>query len=211
MMMHENFSGDPVGLSYGDKFEDRMRRISSEHLRAASLPASPDSPWYALSVGSGYERTVENLLKDASVEAIVPLRKGREIRRRGRIIPARMLPVMTSYVLVRCMESNEAWAGLLGVMHVRGILGGYLKPHPITNDTVNRFNRMATTGKCDWERPVTVFRQGQRVAVTEGPFASFEGKVISCRNDGRGDAVVEMAMFGSVTPALIPLAILRAA
>jgi transcriptional antiterminator NusG len=82
-------------------------------------------------------------------------------------------------------------------------------PHPIGNVEVNRFNALADGGKLDWERPTLVFRKDEQVRVKEGPFASFVGSIISCRGDGKGDAVVELNIFAGMTPVLIPLAILE--
>jgi transcriptional antiterminator NusG len=209
MMQHNKFDGTAIGEAKGERFEDRMRRIRRESLVAAKLRAKDDSPWFALRVMSGREKTVQQSLDDEKIEAIVPMRKGPEIRRRHRVLPPQMLPVMSSYVLVRCMPSDEAFVGFLGVEHVNGMLGGCLNPHTIAAEEVNRFKAMADEGQYDWEKPVTSFKMGAIVRVTEGPFAGFCGKIVTCRSDGRGDAVVEMTMFSGVTPALIPLAILE--
>jgi len=158
---------------------------------------------------SGREIAVKKALDSASVEACVPMRKGPEYRRRGRIIPATMIPVMTSYVLVRFQYDERAFISLRSFEHVHGILSSPEGPHPIGHSEVKRFNALADGGKLDWERQTVVFRKGETVRISDGPFASFNGEVISCRNDGKGDAVVEINMFSGKVPALLPLAILQ--
>lgn len=209
MMQHNKFEGMPVAVDMGERFDDRMRRIKADMLHAATLRTRDDSPWFAVRVMSGREIAVKNSLEDAGVEAVVPMRQGPEYRRRGRVIPAKMIPVMTSYVLVRFMASDEAFLGIQGVEHVIGILGGCINPHRVSHSEVSRFKALADAGSLNWERPTVVFRQGETVRVVDGPFASFVGKIISCRDDGKGDAVVELDMFGRPTPVLMPLAIIE--
>lgn len=210
MMQHDKFDGAPIAVAErGEGFEGRMRRIRAEMLHAASLRARDDSPWFAIRVMSGRETVVNNALSDAGVEAVVPLRKGPEYRRRGRIIPASLIPVMTGYVLVRFMPSDEAFLGVGGMEHVLGVLGGCMNPHRVSDKEVRRFKALAESGNLDWEKPVQRFKKGDQVRISQGPFASFVGTVITCRSDAKGDAVVEMEVFGGVTPVLMPLAILE--
>jgi transcriptional antiterminator NusG len=206
MMQHNKFDGVPVGVYGGDKFEDRMRRIRRESLGAAAKRADDDSPWYTLRVMSGREKAVKNFLDEASIEAMMPMRMGPEIRRRGRILPAKPLPVMTGYLFARCVRSDEAVIGFLGVEHVTGLLGGSLTPHMVSNKDVRRFNEMAEQGDFDWERPTKGFKKGQIVRVRAGAFKSFCGLIVTCNADGTGDAVIEMEMFSGKIPVLIPLA-----
>ncbi|MBB3567236.1 transcription termination/antitermination protein NusG [Rhizobium sp. BK491] len=209
MMQHDKFDGTLIAASFGERFEDRMRRIRADLLHAATLRAHDDSPWFAVRVMSGREIAVKNTLDDAGIEAVVPMRKGPEYRRRGRVIPSKMIPAMTSYVLVRFMPSDEAFLGIQGIEHVIGVLGGCDNPRRVPNSEVSRFKASADEGLLDWELETTVFKAGETVRVSSGPFASFSGKIVSCRNDGRGDAVVEIDIFGRTTPTLMPLAILE--
>ena len=209
MMQHDKLDGMPIAIDHGERFEERMRRIKTDLLQAATLRARDDSPWFAIRVMSGREIVVKNVLDEAGIEALVPMRKGPEYRRRGRVVPSKMIPVMTSYVLVRFMPSDEAFLGIQGVEHVIGVLGGCINPRRVPNSEVNIFKTLADEGSLDWERPTRVFKAGETVHVTSGPFGSFAGTITSCRTDGRGDAVVEIDIFGRKTPVLMPLAILE--
>ncbi|MBY2911370.1 transcription termination/antitermination protein NusG [Rhizobium leguminosarum] len=208
-MQRDKFEGAPIAVGGSEGFEGRMRRIRAEMLHAASVRARDDSPWFAIRVMSGREKTVNEALEKAGVEAVVPMRKGPEYRRRGRVIPASFIPVMTGYVLVRFMASDEAFLGVSGMEHVMGVLGGCLNPHRVSDKEVKRFKTLAENGKLDWEKPVCSFKKGEQVRISEGPYVGFLGRIISCRSDAKGDAVVEMEIFRGVTSVLVPLAILE--
>lgn len=209
-MQHRTMEGALVGEEKAEGFKARMRRIRTGMLQGAGLGTGGDSPWMALRVMTGRELAVESAVREAGIEAIVPMRKGPVYRRRGREIPAKNIPVMTGYVLVRCMFSDRAIAGLMGVEHVIDMLGGGEKPHLISNAEVNRFKALADEGSLDWEKPVRVMKAGWKVTITDGPFAGLgRGVIISCSNSGRGDAVVEVDIFGRMTPVMLPLAFLE--
>ncbi|MGO8093209.1 transcription termination/antitermination protein NusG [Rhizobium leguminosarum] len=208
-MQRDKFEGMPIGVQRSEGFEYRMRRIRSEMLHYASLRTGADSPWFAFRVMSGRERAVNSALEDAGIEAIVPMRLGPEYRRRGRVIPPSLIPVMTGYVLARFFASDEAFLAVKGIEHVIDVLGGCVSPHPISDAEVKRFKALADGGKLNWERPVVSFKKGEQVRVSDGPFATFFGTIISCRKDGKGDAVVEMKLFSGTVPVLMPLAILE--
>ncbi|TDX72611.1 transcriptional antiterminator NusG [Neorhizobium sp. R1-B] len=208
-MQHKDIFGTPIGVNAGERFKDRMKRIAMAHRTAASCPVTGDSPWMVLRVDSGREKAVKNALEEARIECLVPMRRGPELRRRHRIIPPTLIPVMVGYVLVRCLVSDRALAGLRSFDHVRDVLGGWISPILSDAEKVKLFNENADEGRYDWEKPVTVFRQGDKVKITEGPFAHFKAVIVSCRDDGKGDAVVEFPMFGVLRPILIPLALLE--
>jgi len=209
MMQHDKLEGIPIGEPKPEGFEEKMRRIRADMLHAATCNSRGDSPWFAVRVMSGREIAVKNAMEAAGIEALVPMRKGPEYRRRHRVIPATLIPAMTSYVLVRFLPSTQAFLGIRSIEHVIDMLGGCLSPRHIPNAEVMRFNALADEGALDWERPTIVFLKGEKVRVTDGPFASFVGEITSCRNDGKGDAVVELNLFASMTPVLMPLAILE--
>lgn len=208
IMQRDKFEGAPVAIYGGERYEDRMRRMRGDMLRFAAIRAGADSPWFALRVMTGREQAVEKSLTDAGVEALVPKRKGPELRRRHRVIPAQVMPVICGYVLVRCDQSAEAIVGLRGVEHAIDLLGGSLSPYRIPHAIVSHFNELSETGVYDWEKPAGLFKRGMRVAIKDGPFASLSGVIVSCRADGKGDAVVEVQILGGLVPVLVPLAIL---
>ncbi len=186
--------------------DERARR--RREVEAAANRAAPDSPWLALKVATGREIHVRDAMDAVGVEALVPTRMGPELRRRGRLMVAQKLPVIIGYVLARCDVKPLAIAGLMGFEDVISLLGGCERPYLITDENISKFNRKAEEGQYDYERPQSLFRIGMRVTVREGIFVGASGRIVSCRKDGKGDAVVEMRFLGGDVPALIPLAIL---
>lgn len=171
-----------------------------------SLP--DDSAWLILQSQFGRESAVEKAMTESDIEACVPLCKGPQRRRHHKVLPPSEKPVFTGYVFVRCVPSEHALQALARFEHVRDVVGGWEKPHRLTNERVMHFKAMAGSGAYDWEAPGSAFKVGARVLVKDGPFYSFEGTVVAFGGAGKGMPVVEMEMFGRKTPMLIPLAML---
>ncbi len=163
--------------------------------------------WYCLRVVSGRESAVEKLLIDADIEALV-VRSGpyKVVRRRRiRTVPSR--PVISGYVLVRCLNLPAAMAGLVHVDDVLDIVGGASSPYRIRDEEVTRFKALADDGKYEHRTPVKVdFMVGEEVRVTDGPFASFPGTVTSLDQADKFRVSVEVSIFGRSTPVELDIA-----
>lgn len=186
----------------------REHRIGERCLNAAAEHAADDSPWFAVKVMPGRELAVENDLKTHGIESLVPMRKGREIRRRGRLVLP-TIPVMVGYVLVRFEPSVEAFIGVCGLENVDRVVGGMVSPRSISHSEVKQFEERARNGWFDWSQRTPNLKLHVHVVVTHGPFKGAKGKIVSARGDGLGDAVVEFFSEYDVPPALLPLAILE--
>lgn len=191
-----------------DRVLAEHRRIS--RLRAlAAIRTDDDSPWLALEIAFGKEMAVEESMSEHGIEALIPMRMGKERRRRRQIIPAKLEPIMVGYSLARCIITNDTLHALLSFDGVKSVVGGCDQPHLIGSNIVRTFKQKATTGHYDYERPAHLFRIGNKVTIKEGIFANFTGQIVTCNRDGKGDAVVEISMFGGLTPAIVPLAMLE--
>lgn len=191
-----------------DKVLERRRRMARMR-SAASIRASDDSPWLVLRVMSGREIEVRDALIASDIETLVPMKMGKEIRRRHYVIPPKKVPVFIGYIFARCLICNESLAGMLGFEHVLGVLGGNETPYLVSCQNVNQFKDKAEQGHYDYEVPQAVFRRGMKVRIREGIFAGFTGEVITGGHKGKGDAVIDISFLGRVTPAIMPLAILE--
>ena len=180
---------------------DKMRE-------SAAVRVSDDSPWSIIRV-SGSEITIRDEMVSYGIEVNVPMKMGKETRRRGFIIPPKSKPVLIGYILVRCDLSYDAIAGILSFKGVENLLGGYEKPFLMSSDKVNEFSMKAENGEFDDERPVTVFPHHRKVAIVDGPFAGYEAEVVTPAGDASGMAVVEIEIFGRLTPMIVSLAFLR--
>lgn len=208
-MQHKDFIGSPIAEGGHIRFAERMKAIRQEHLeRFAAGGAADDSPWFVLCVLPGREKAVENHLAKLGIEVFVPMRLGPERRRHHRVLPAKPETIFTGYVFVRCWRSVEAFTAFLCVEHVEGFIGGFENPYPVDADCIDDFRMKAEAGAYDYERPASLFRRGTKVVIAEGPFVGFGGEVLSVGSKGRGDAVVELMIFGRPRAIIVPLAIL---
>ncbi|KQU79828.1 antitermination protein NusG [Ensifer sp. Root31] len=217
MIMQRNVSeGAPIAVYSGERFEERMRRITDCLLDEGAMVTlncrinGGAAPWFALRVWTGREKAVENMLERMGVRSLVPMRKGPDLRRRHRVIEGTMMPVIHGYVLVQMLPQAEYLAGLQGIEHAIDVLGGCERPMRISDKEVSRFNAMALGGTYDWERPVDlVVTAGEPVWITAGPFNNQKAIVVTPNRKGRGDVVVAIRFMGGEVPVTVPLALLR--
>ncbi len=193
-----------------------MRRITDRMLDEGALLtmncriSGGKAPWFALRVWTGREKMVENALEEMGVRSLVPMRKGPDLRRRGRVIEGVMMPVVHGYVLVQMFARAEYLTGLQGIEHAIDVLGGCEKPMRIGDKEVSRFNTLALGGTYDWERPADlIVVAGEPVWITAGPFNNQKAIVVTPNRNGRGDVVVAIRFMGGEVPVTVPLALLR--
>lgn len=162
---------------------NRNKRIIANQLRAASADmfGQPHRPahWYCLRVETGREFAVEKVLSEARVEVCAPREKWVRVRR-GEKIEGES-PIIPSYLLVRCVPSAGAFAGLKRQKSVIDIVGGGNGYHVIRDEIVEVFK--ALTEKSEAPRVATdkTMSDGDQATITQGPFAGFECVVRSVR------------------------------
>ncbi len=189
--------------------DDTIRRIRQDEDGAlAANTASETACWYVAAVHPGHEQATEAALKAIGAEALVPMRQGKRRRRRGRLLPPQDEVLMTGYVLVRFVSTAKALRGLLRQEHVTAILGGWETPYAIPADAVAALMRKADNGAFDYDRQSDVrVAAGDRVKIEDGIFAGQVGTVTTPNTTGRGDVVIEVDLFGRMTPMVVPLAV----
>lgn len=210
MMQHRTVEGVAIGTRSRMRFEDAEAEARLEMLEAAARITHGDSPWFALRVMTGRESSVQEALEVLGITALVPQRKGPDLRRRHRVIPGSLQPVIYGYVLVQSDPSPRVLVAFKGVRDVIDILGGAEKPMRVTAEEISRFKAMAEAGAYDWEKPCgLVVKAGDRVRTTDGPFSGFVATVVTPSAKGRGDVVISVDILGRETPVTVPLAILE--
>lgn len=213
--------GEPIVIrttrfAFTQEKSDRDAEIRIDQLSLASRAvvsriiadyAEMKPAWFCLRVVTGRESAVEKLLLDADVEALV-VRSGpyKVVRRRRiRTVPSR--PVISGYVLVRCLNLPAAMAGLAHVDDVLDVVGGATSPYRVREEEVMRFKALADDGRYEHRAPVKVeFMVGEQVRVTDGPFASFPGLVTSLDQVDKFRVSVEVSIFGRATPVELDIA-----
>ncbi|KQW62872.1 MULTISPECIES: transcription termination/antitermination NusG family protein [unclassified Ensifer] len=217
MIMQRNVSeGAPIAVYSGERFAERMRRITGCLLDEGALVTlncrinGGMAPWFALRVWTGREKAVEKTLETIGVRSLVPMRKGPDLRRRGRVIEGTMMPVIHGYVLAQMLPRAEYLTGLQGIEHAIDVLGGCERPMRISDKEVSRFNSLALGGTYDWERPADLMvTAGEPVWITAGPFNNQKAIVVTPNRKGRGDVVVAISFMGGEVPVTVPLALLK--
>ncbi|MBB4277040.1 transcription termination/antitermination protein NusG [Rhizobium mongolense] len=207
-------SGEPIVIRPFAEFkQDKAindKRIKIAHIGMAAKRIADDYPslarWFCLRIVSGREFLVEEALKIAGVDALVPTRKGDKIMKRHRIIPAPTLPVLPGYVLVRCVPSPGAMVGLRRFERVIDVVGGAETPYRIPLKFVNKFIEKAEAGHYDHRTPDPAdYHEGETVRVIDGPFASFPAKVVEV-DAQRNRIKVDVNIFGRDTPVELDIA-----
>ena len=171
----------------------------------ATPKGNPHHKWYIVHAYSNFEKKVaESIreqaknqgLEDSFSEILVPTEDVVEIRRGRKINAERKF--FPGYVLVKMDLSDEAYHLIKNTPKVTGFLGSQNKPMPVSDKEVQRIVGAIEEGV---ERPKPTIRWdlGEKVRVTDGPFASFDG-VVESVDEERTRLRVSVSIFGRATP-----------
>lgn len=187
---------DPKDLRISERDARRLERAAAAKanrermLMAASrdsvLSSGRSAHWIVLRVSTGHEIAVENYLREAKVDAWLPLKEGRKTYRKGKPVEHPMRPIMPGYVLVRTCTTPSAMLALVGVDDVLGILGGGINPLKISDRTIERFRATLAhgdDGHCDADEWI---EDGVKCRIFDGPFAGIEGRLTAFHRHASG-------------------------
>jgi len=168
------------------------------------------SNWYVVYVWAGKEWEVkENLLRlfaeagleSALEEVVVPPEKIIEVVfSPEKHVSRRFYP---GYILVKLAAGEEAFTILRKAEGVVGIMGDG-KPVPLSEEEARKFLEQISVEEIK-PKPRYQFMPGDRVRITEGPFANFHGVVDEVKPD-KGKVKVLVSIFGRETPVEIEFA-----
>ena len=173
--------------------------------QAERPPSNPLHKWYIVHAYSNFEKKVADAIRDQAkqhgladsfseilvpTEDVVEVRRGRKINAERKFFPG--------YVLVKMDLSDEAYHLIKNTPKVTGFLGGQNKPVAISEREVQRIVGAIEEG-VERPKPTIRFDLGEKVKVTDGPFASFDGVVESVDED-RARLRVSVSIFGRATP-----------
>ncbi|MBI2570250.1 MAG: transcription termination/antitermination factor NusG [Candidatus Schekmanbacteria bacterium] len=160
--------------------------------------------WYVVHTYAGYENKVKANLEErvkASTlcelfgDILVPAEKVQQVRRGKKVETERKF--LPSYLLIRMVMNDQTWALVKNTPKVTGFVGTN-KPSALRESEVKSIlQQMESSGS----RPQaeTKFRRGDRVRITDGPFANFVG-VIDEANSDKNTLRVMVTIFGRSTP-----------
>lgn len=188
---------------------DRARAVSrrSQALLAAACMDVPERRWYVLTIKPGCDKSVEKTLTDSRIECWMPIKIVKRKRRGGRAgEPATDVeaPALPGYLFVKVISCAEAWAGLVMLDGVSGVLGGMDRPASVSDDKVLKLRVFIDEDPEAIMVLTNALRRGDHVAIDSGPFAMFPGVVADVRAGGR--VLVETMLFGQAVPVELDLA-----
>lgn len=170
---------------------------------AAEDSEAEEAQWYAVHCYSGYENKVKHNLEQRIetmgmagkiLEVVVPTEDEIEVRDgKRRTVERRVFP---GYVMVHMKMSEDSWHVVRNTPGVTRFVGMGNRPQPLSPQEVNQILR-----RMEAEAPkIKVnFRVGQKVRITDGPFADFMGLVDKIDTE-RAKVTVLVSFFGRETP-----------
>ena len=170
--------------------------------------------WYIIQTFTGYEQKIEKelikMLGDdeelakvittvkVPMEEVTEVKDGKKKTHRSLLIPG--------YIMLEMDLPQLGWkVACNAVRHIRGV-NGFVgvnpneRPRPITQDEAKKL--LQQTGEIKGEKTVRIkqnFEIGEKVKVTDGPFASFAGTIEAVDLD-KNKLRVNMEIFGRQTP-----------
>ena len=171
----------------------------------AAPPANPRHKWYIVHAYSNFEKKVAESIREQAkaqgledcfsvilvpTEDVVEIRRGRKVSSERKFFPG--------YVLVKMDLNDQTYHLVKNTPKVTGFLGSGAKPIPVSEREVARIIGAIEEG-VEHIKPTISFEIGEKVKVTDGPFASFDGSVESVDED-RARLRVTVSIFGRATP-----------
>jgi transcriptional antiterminator NusG len=161
--------------------------------------------WFVVHTYSGFENKVAEAIQSRAKifgmgekisQVLVPTEKVVEVRnKQKRETEQKFFP---GYVLVEMELTDDTWHLVRSTPKVTGFVGSGQKPVSLSQDQVDDILRQMATG-AEKPKPKSVFQQGDKIRVIEGPFQNFQG-VVEDTNPERGRMKVIVPVFGRPTP-----------
>lgn len=161
--------------------------------------------WYVIHVYSGFEKKIIESIREQAdkknigeqfEELLVPAEQVVEVRRGKKYDAERKF--FPGYVLAKMRLTDEAWSLVKNTPKVTDFLGARNKPVPITEREAQHILNQVKEG-VEKPRPSVTYDIGEKLRVTDGAFASFEGFVEEVDPE-RGRLKVAVSIFGRSTP-----------
>lgn len=202
-------SAAPIDTKRAEAESDRQRAITrrQQALLAAAGEVAPEARWYVLRVAPRSEKAVDSALGEARIGRWLPLWRRPQPRRGGRAgapPPPAEVVIFPGYIFVRVLNRPQSWLAMATIKGVLSVLGSGERPVPVDDGIILKLRDLAADPVAVQEVLAPTLKPGERVRVTDGPFASFPG-TLTCLLDG-GRASVEVDLFGRLTPVELELA-----
>ncbi len=167
---------------------------------------SDDKKWYVVHTYSGMEKSAETALRDrikragledSFDEILVPTEDVSEVKDGKKRVSKRRM--YSGYIFVNMLMNDETWHLVKNTPRITGFLGGSAnKPTPIPSREIEEI-KQKMEDRTDRPRPRFEFTVGEKVRITTGPFADFEGYINEVDYD-RNKIIVIVSIFSRDTP-----------
>lgn len=180
----------------------------SEEIKVSEEIDRSRGQWFVVQVLSGHENKVrESMVKQLEqgdrlpvYEVFIPTNQVFDVRMgQKKVMTKKIFP---GYLWIRMdlydadgQINEKAWYFVRNVQGVLGFLGGGNRPEPLSDAEVKSIIAPAVPPP----RTSVVFKIGQRVRITDGPFTNSEGTVELIDND-RCHLTVQVQIFNRSTP-----------
>lgn len=183
-----------------DEMEEKTEQETVETAPAAEKPKK-DIRWYVIHTYSGYENKVMETLKrkvhsmgmdDTIVDILLPMHDEEEVKDGERRVVSRK--IFPGYLLIRMEVNDRSWYVVRNTPGVTGFVGTTTKPIPLTDEEAERIlasNNQKVEAK-------TEVKPGDRIRITQGPFADHTGTVIEVADDKRS-IKADISSFGNTS------------
>lgn len=161
--------------------------------------------WYIIHTYSGFEQKVRSAILERAkargldqyiANVLVPTETVEEMVKGQRRLSSRKF--YPGYVLVQMEMNDETWHLVKDTPKVTGFIGSKEEPVAIPEEDAAKIIFQMQEGVLR-PKPKIKFETGDKVQVTEGPFANFTGVVDEVKAD-RGRVRVMISVFGRPTP-----------
>jgi transcriptional antiterminator NusG len=173
-------------------------------------PEEPEEPeeddgrrWFVIHCYSGYENKVSHNLEqrietmemqDKIFDVVVPTEEEIEVKEgKRRTVERRVFP---GYILVQMLMDEDSWYVVRNTPGVTGFVGMGNDPTPLRPEEVQAIMKRM---EADAPRVKVTYKIGQKVRITDGPFADFMGTVNEIDMD-KAKVRVFVSFFGRETP-----------
>ena len=156
--------------------------------------------WYVAHTYSGYENAVKTAiekfvanrhLEDMILDIRIPMETVTEITESGesKQVERKVFP---GYVLVKMIMTDDTWHLIRNIRGVTGFVGSANNAIPLTEEEVQALGM-------EKHEIVVLYKVGDQVKITDGPFATFIGTVEEIDTE-KNKVCVVLSMFGRETP-----------
>lgn len=197
---------EPVFFLEPEKEPEEEEDVSEpEHEEEEELEYEEDDGrrWYVIHCYSGYENKVSHNLEqrietmgmhEKIFDVVVPTEEEIEVKEgKRRTVERRVFP---GYILVQMLMDEDSWYVVRNTPGVTGFVGMGNEPTPLRPEEVSSIMKRM---EADAPRVKVTYKIGQKVRITDGPFADFMGTVNDIDMD-KAKVRVFVSFFGRETP-----------